>query len=199
MSASTTMNDPDPRILAILDAAFGVFISYGFRRTTMDDIARAAGMSRPALYTHFRNKEAIFRAYAELLRDRVLAEARAYLAAPGPVGDALAETLEIAYLRPYRALLETPHGVELIGVNKEIAGDVHTGWLTGVEDILTGWLASEQAEGRLAFGAVAPRAVARFVVNATEGIKSRDQDLDRASAEIALMAQMLARAYSPRR
>ena len=47
---------------AILKAAFEVFITYGFRKTSMDDIARAAGMSRPGLYQLFANKTDIFRA-----------------------------------------------------------------------------------------------------------------------------------------
>ncbi|MEM7139578.1 MAG: helix-turn-helix domain-containing protein [Actinomycetota bacterium] len=51
----------DERRNAILDAAFTKFAAYGFDRTSMADIAEAAGMSRPALYQHFANKEAIFR------------------------------------------------------------------------------------------------------------------------------------------
>ncbi len=45
---------------AILDAAAGVFLRYGFKKTSMDDLARAAGLSRQGLYLHFETKEAIF-------------------------------------------------------------------------------------------------------------------------------------------
>ena len=45
----------------ILEAAFGVFASYGYRRTRMADIVQAAGLSRSAFYLHFRNKSDIFR------------------------------------------------------------------------------------------------------------------------------------------
>ena len=44
----------------IIEAATSVFLRYGFRRTTMGDIAEAAGVSRPALYLRFCNKEHIF-------------------------------------------------------------------------------------------------------------------------------------------
>lgn len=47
---------------AILDAATAVFARYGFRKTSMDDIARAVGLSRQGLYLHFANKEALFQA-----------------------------------------------------------------------------------------------------------------------------------------
>jgi AcrR family transcriptional regulator len=39
-----------------------VFGRYGFRKTSMDEIARAADISRQGLYLHFANKEALFRA-----------------------------------------------------------------------------------------------------------------------------------------
>jgi AcrR family transcriptional regulator len=50
------------RQAAILDAATTVFLRYGFKKTSMDDLARAVGISRQALYLHFQNKEALFRA-----------------------------------------------------------------------------------------------------------------------------------------
>jgi AcrR family transcriptional regulator len=52
---------PDARRAAILDAAVGVFLRYGFKKTSMDDLARAAGLSRQGLYLHFATKEAVFR------------------------------------------------------------------------------------------------------------------------------------------
>ena len=49
------------RRAAILDAATGVFLRYGFKKTSMDDLARAAGISRQGLYLHFATKEALFK------------------------------------------------------------------------------------------------------------------------------------------
>jgi AcrR family transcriptional regulator len=51
----------DARQLAVLDAAVGVFARYGFRKTSMDEVARAAGVSRQGLYLQFANKEELFR------------------------------------------------------------------------------------------------------------------------------------------
>jgi AcrR family transcriptional regulator len=51
----------DPRKEALLDAAVGVFARYGFRKTSMDEVARAAGVSRQGLYLLFADKEALFR------------------------------------------------------------------------------------------------------------------------------------------
>ena len=49
------------RRAAILEAATGVFLRYGFKKTSMDDLARAAGLSRQGLYLHFATKEALFK------------------------------------------------------------------------------------------------------------------------------------------
>jgi AcrR family transcriptional regulator len=49
------------RRAAILDAATGVFLRFGFRKTSMDDLARAAGLSRQGLYLQFPTKEALFK------------------------------------------------------------------------------------------------------------------------------------------
>jgi AcrR family transcriptional regulator len=51
----------DPRHEALLEAAVGVFARYGFRKTSMDEVARAAGVSRQGLYLLFADKEELFR------------------------------------------------------------------------------------------------------------------------------------------
>ena len=60
----------------ILSAATGVFLRYGYSRTTMGDVAEAAKMSRPALYVLFPKKDDIFAAVVEDMNDRKLAELR---------------------------------------------------------------------------------------------------------------------------
>ena len=49
---------------AILDAALDVFSNFGFRGATLDQIAKAAGLSKPNLLYYFASKEAI---HVELL------------------------------------------------------------------------------------------------------------------------------------
>jgi AcrR family transcriptional regulator len=46
----------------VLDAALTTFLRYGFRKTSMEEVARAAQMSRQALYLHFATKEELFAA-----------------------------------------------------------------------------------------------------------------------------------------
>lgn len=49
----------------ILDAAEAVFFNHGVSHTTLDEIADAAGVTRGAIYGHFRNKDAVFNAIFE--------------------------------------------------------------------------------------------------------------------------------------
>jgi len=60
----------------VVAAATNVFLRYGFYRTTMADIAKAAGMSRPALYLLFPGKEDIFAAVVLGITRRLVLESR---------------------------------------------------------------------------------------------------------------------------
>ncbi|SFB63880.1 transcriptional regulator, TetR family [Rhizobium sp. NFR07] len=73
----------------ILHAAEAVFVRYGFARTTMGDIAKAAGMSRPALYLQFRDKEAIFTRVIENMDAQALTSIRTAIAKIRPLDEKL--------------------------------------------------------------------------------------------------------------
>lgn len=49
----------------ILETAQALFSHFGFKKTTMDDIARAVFRAKSSLYHYFRNKEEIYRAVVE--------------------------------------------------------------------------------------------------------------------------------------
>jgi TetR/AcrR family transcriptional repressor of mexJK operon len=53
--------DPGKRH-AILEAAGHLFLEQGFERTTMDAVAARAGVSKLTVYSHFADKEGLFRA-----------------------------------------------------------------------------------------------------------------------------------------
>jgi AcrR family transcriptional regulator len=71
------------RHAAILEAAVCVFTRYGFKKTSMDDLARAAGLSRQGLYLHFSTKEALFKESVLALVASLRAASRAALAREG--------------------------------------------------------------------------------------------------------------------
>jgi len=50
----------------LLDVALDIFAERGFHSTSMDEVALAAGVTKPVLYQHFPSKRAL---YVELLED----------------------------------------------------------------------------------------------------------------------------------
>lgn len=89
------MNAPAPRRTRIqkrnraliLDAALEVFSRHGFRGSTLDQIAEAAGLSKPNMLYYFPSKEAIHAELLEGLLDTWLDPLRAL----DPAGEPLAE------------------------------------------------------------------------------------------------------------
>jgi AcrR family transcriptional regulator len=59
----------------VLSVALEVFSRYGFRKTSMDEVARSADISRQGLYLYFASKEVLFRAAVRHELDSALAEA----------------------------------------------------------------------------------------------------------------------------
>lgn len=65
------------RRAAILEAAIRVFSRYGFQKTSMQDLAQAAGLSRQGLYLHFPTKEAVFQAAMQAVGEGIRAAIKA--------------------------------------------------------------------------------------------------------------------------
>lgn len=74
-ASTASTGGSESRRKALLDAAYGVFARYGYRKTSMDEVARAAQMSRQGVYLYFTNKEDLFRATLQHAIDASLAAA----------------------------------------------------------------------------------------------------------------------------
>lgn len=61
--------------MQLIEAAGITFNRYGYKKTTMDDIAFAAGKGKSSLYYYFKNKEEVFEAVveneAEMLKNEI--------------------------------------------------------------------------------------------------------------------------------
>ena len=65
LMARRTKEDAQATRTALLDAAERVFQQRGVSRTSLNEIAQAAGVTRGALYWHFKDKAALFNAMME--------------------------------------------------------------------------------------------------------------------------------------
>lgn len=99
---------------AILDAALECFLQYGFAKTSLDDIAKRAKLSRPLLYLLFKNKEEVF---VETLRSIYQAEidsARPVLDLQLSKKEKLMQLYEELLLKPWTYIFNSPSGAEFI-------------------------------------------------------------------------------------
>ncbi|TMJ47882.1 MAG: TetR/AcrR family transcriptional regulator [Alphaproteobacteria bacterium] len=101
----------------IIDAAMTVFRRHGFRRSSIEQAAEAAGLTRQALYHHFDSKEALFRAVIErLYQDARVAETTAADAKEkdgGGLADILVAQIAARLTHLIASLDGSPHVEEL--------------------------------------------------------------------------------------
>ncbi len=109
----------------ILQAALRVVTAYGFRRTSMEDIAQEAGVSRPAIYNEFRNKDDVFLSCMDMVVEDAFAVAEKALTNVSGTKARVTAYL-CAYMGFYHHLLVAgPHGQELLDVKTRL-GDEKT-------------------------------------------------------------------------
>jgi TetR/AcrR family transcriptional regulator len=155
----------------ILVAAVGCFGRYGFRRTSMDMLARAAGMSRPALYQHFNGKEDLFRAMIGRMLDVAIQDAEAASQrAGGTVRDRLHGVLA-AKLQLIVGHTGAEFRGELLAEAAALAGDLVALFQGRLLAILEGLLRSATDEVDLVGVALTAEDAAVLLLDAVTGIE----------------------------
>ena len=169
----------DPKRARILDGAMKVFLAYGFARTTMDDIARAADMSRPALYLLFKNKTDIYRAIAVMLLSRSLEQAKMALAGEGPFAGRMMRAIDESLISMMRAVHASPHGAELLDMKSSLA-DLIGCWRGGLVKHIATAIEDEAAGNgvELAAKGLSAKLLADMLLDGLEGMKTRISDPD---------------------
>ena len=85
MTAPAKRLPADKRRQQLLEVALSQFAARGFSATTMDDIAEAAGVTKPLLYQHFASKRALYLELADAVAQSLLeAIGKAAAEAEGP-------------------------------------------------------------------------------------------------------------------
>lgn len=63
----------------IMDAAYALFLDFGLRRLSMEDVARKANLSRMTIYRYYRDKDALFHAVVHRELRRAIRQTHKYL------------------------------------------------------------------------------------------------------------------------
>ena len=179
----------DQRQTNILLGAWNTFATYGYKKTSMDDIARAAGMSRPALYLHYRNKEDIFRSLTEHFYEVTAHELEAALAEEGSVAERISAAFAAQGGQLVKDMLTSPHGRELLESGKSISNDVALAGEERLKSIYAEWLRKEDRAGRVQLSAEA-ESVAATITAALKGLKMVTMDYPAYQQSLANLASL---------
>ncbi|HEV3321951.1 MAG TPA: helix-turn-helix domain-containing protein [Solirubrobacteraceae bacterium] len=114
--ARATHLGPERRRPLILDVAFGLFLERGYKGTSMDAIARAAGVTKPVIYACFASKGELFGALLDREEQRMFAQFGAAFAT-GAEPEDLEAMLVAGFTAMLRAVSDTPdtYRVALLG------------------------------------------------------------------------------------
>jgi len=191
----------DARVERILDGAYECFTRHGVRKTTMDDIARAAGMSRPAVYQYVRNKEDAFRRLAARIFDDALARAREAAVADGTLAQRLDRILAVKLAVTQRLFRDSQHASELMGETARVSADLDRAFMAEMADLLTATITDAAAQADLALGDENAREIAELALALTRGLEADLSDPDRPRERlrngIALLVAGLAATAQP--
>ncbi len=106
----------EARRKAILTAARWCFLNFGYAKTSLDDIAKRAGISRPLIYRKFKNKEALFAGVFEDIFEERYPLVDAAVAGGGTPRAKLFRIFEIVLLEPWAEMVTAPMASEFYDV-----------------------------------------------------------------------------------
>jgi len=160
---------------AIFAAALRCFARAGYRRTALDRVAAEAGISRAAVYLHFANKEALFRALVGELHEHALAEAARAAARPEGVAERLTAMLVARSGRFFDLLRSSEHAEEFLDENNRLCGDLSSRAAAKHARLIASLLASAARAGEisLAGAGLSGAQAAELLLATADGIKTR--------------------------
>jgi AcrR family transcriptional regulator len=182
------------KLEAVLDAADQCLRRHGVRKTTMEDIARAAGMSRPAVYQYVRNRDDAFRRLAARAYTAALVSAEAEAIGDGTLAQRLARVLGVRL--DLVAGRDEAWAAELLTVTE----DLERAFLARLSDLLTATITEATEDADLALGEENAREFAGLALALARGLET-DPDQERARERLrngsALLVAGLAATVRP--
>ena len=190
----------------ILDAAMAVFRLQGFRRSSIEQAAEAAGLTRQALYHHFKSKEELFRAVIERLYEDAFAAEATAIAATEKTGGGLADVIVAAVTAKLgqmaRSLEGSPHVEELFSEHLAQARDLYQKYVAlHGEQLATAIARVCRKQGLILNAGMTPHDLARCIEMTINGTKSAYPAMQPAAAFLrdldVMLRTFIAGAVSP--
>jgi TetR/AcrR family transcriptional regulator, transcriptional repressor of aconitase len=144
MASNAEARDAERR-RAILDAALACFSRFGYAKTSLDDIARRANLSRPLLYRKYRNKEAIFSAVYDDVFEARYPIAERILAGRGSRRDKLLRIYEVLCVETWALVMDAPMAQEFHDACMQVIPEIHAKHERKLLELTRGVLGSRDA------------------------------------------------------
>jgi AcrR family transcriptional regulator len=181
---------------AIVLAGLQLFTRYGYRKTSIDDIAQAAQVAKRTVYLHFENKAAVFLAILEYLGGQVRQRCAAAERAGGTPVHRLTALLDAYFGMGFELFSKSEHMPELEETFSKLARTKIGGLNAEYEDRLASFLRSLQKTGEIGGPpqGLTVDQIVHILMRAAEGAKhdakvqGDRQALERRLRELAILA-----------
>ena len=181
---------------AIVLAGLRLFTQYGYRKTSIDDIAQAAHVAKRTVYLHFENKAAVFLAILEYLGGQVRQRCAAAGRAGGTPVHRLTGLLDAYFGMGFELFSKSEHMPELEETFSKLARTKIGGLNKEYEDRLASFLRSLQKTGEIGGPpqGLTVDQIVHILMQAAEGAKHEAkvqgdrQALERRLRELAVLA-----------
>ncbi len=172
--STPTKKTNEARRASIVQAARWCFLHFGYGRTSLEDIAKRANITRTLLYRMFENKEAIYLGVFEDWLEIRYPEAKLAATGPGSKAERLSNVCEVMLLEPWAEIEGAPMAHEFHDVCARIEPEMEARYqevmLQYVETILESkelaevfLLALDGLQGDMPMAAVLRRRIALLI------------------------------------
>lgn len=120
----------------ILAAAERLYLRYGIRRTSIDDVAHEAGIAKGTIYLYYDSKETLNAAVVEKVCADILADGRRALGERGTLVQRLVAFLDAWKGKPSRLMASSPHTAEIIESTATVAVAITAGFYAQMRAML---------------------------------------------------------------
>jgi len=179
----------------ILDAVEVLLARFGYRKMTVEDVAREVGIGKGTIYLHFPGKEELILSHIDRIADRVVDRLRAIAASPDPADERIRGMLLARVLVRFDAVSRYSQGLG------DLLSSVRTALLARREKyfaaeagVFAGVLTDGVRTG--VFHCPDPEAAARVLIQSTNSLLpfnlsvrelGRREDVERQAADIAAL------------
>lgn len=145
--SSGTVNGAVDARQQVLDAASRLFLHYGFKKTTMDEIAGRVGISKGALYLHFKSKEEIFLEISHQVHTHVLGLLAEISTSDLPADERIRRMLLDSLLFAWDYFHQAPHAPEVWGETTAMFTAQNAEFYKRIQRLTAQVIADGQADG----------------------------------------------------